>query len=507
MYKKFLNLPIQTKLMSMITTIMLPISFAVFFYFPSQQREQITDTMQTRIKSLTDMLAFGVGIGLRSGDFSTVSKFLDWARQDKDLAYISILDEESFEMAVINPQNMTVDHNELISQSGIVQMNRILFNAVPIQQNDVFYGTVILGFSYQRLDDQITKARVTAIIVGLSVLLIFAVALLVIRKTVINPILRLREAAIKVAQGDMDVEVEILANDEAGQLSKTFNDMVVNIKTVQKQLIVQEKMASLGSLTAGIAHEIKNPLNFVNNFAEGSVELADELQEELDKYKEKFETDDYENITEVLADIRQNVMDIHDNGKRADGIVHGMMDHARGTEGQQRATNINALIDENINLAYHGYRAKESAFNVSIQKKFAEALAPIEVFPQSLGRVLLNIFTNACYAVHQKHKELGSNYSPTITVSTGSENGKLEIRVWDNGPGIPEKIRDKIFNPFFTTKPTGEGNTGLGLSISYDIITQEHGGKIKVESNLGEFTEFVISLPKEGTSNEDRVHK
>jgi signal transduction histidine kinase len=276
---------------------------------------------------------------------------------------------------------------------------------------------------------------------------------------------------------------------------KKINNEIVK---TQDQLIVQEKMASLGQLTAGIAHEIKNPLNFVNNFAEGSVELSDELIEEIERYKNKLETNEYQNIIELLSDIRQNVTDIHDNGKRADRIVRSMMDHARGTKTEFEKEDINDLITENINLAYHGYRAREASFNVDIIKQFDDSLPEVQVKSQDFGRAILNILNNACYAVHRKAKEKGEDYSPTITISTKSMNGEVEIRVRDNGPGISPKIRDQIFNPFFTTKPTGEGNTGLGLSISYDIIVQEHHGKLEVESEPGEFSKFIITLPKSG---------
>lgn len=268
------------------------------------------------------------------------------------------------------------------------------------------------------------------------------------------------------------------------------------LELAQSQLIYAEKMASLGQLTAGIAHEIKNPLNFVNNFAEGSVELTDELLEEITQYQTKIETDDYQNIKELLSEIRQNVIDILDNGKRADRIVRSMMDHARGTKTERRAIDINTLVDENINLAYHGYRAREASFNVDIRKQFDNSRPMVEAIPQDIGRVVLNILNNACYAVHRKEKDQGEGYSPTLTVSTKSENSEVEIRIHDNGSGIPPEVRKKIFDPFFTTKPTGEGSTGLGLSISYDIIVQGHKGKIEVESEPGEFTEFVISLPK-----------
>jgi len=263
----------------------------------------------------------------------------------------------------------------------------------------------------------------------------------------------------------------------------------------QDQLIVQEKMASLGQLTAGIAHEIKNPLNFVNNFAEGSVELVDELADELNKLKNRLQKDEIDELDDIVHELKQNAIDILTNGKRADSIVRSMMDHARDSKGERQSTDINKLVDENVNLAYHGYRAINSSFNVSIKKNYSDSIAPINIIQPDIGRVLLNILSNACYAIVEKQKEKDETYSPELTISTKSENGNVEIKIHDNGPGVPLKIRDKIFTPFFTTKPTCEGNTGLGLSISYDIVVQKHHGKIEVNSEPGQFTEFVISLP------------
>jgi signal transduction histidine kinase len=264
----------------------------------------------------------------------------------------------------------------------------------------------------------------------------------------------------------------------------------------QDQLLVQEKMASLGQLTAGIAHEIKNPLNFVNNFAEGSIELVEELSQTLNNLKANIEKETFIDMEDILGELKQNALDIHENGKRADRIVHSMMDHARNSKGERHSTDINTLVDENINLAYHAYRAIDSSFNISIQKNYENTLAPVEIVQPDVGRVVLNILSNACYAVIEKQKNEGDAYSPELIISTKSVNGDIEIRIRDNGPGISKEIQEKIFNPFFTTKPTGEGNTGLGLSISYDIIVQQHQGKLEVESKPGQYTEFVIRLPK-----------
>jgi len=269
------------------------------------------------------------------------------------------------------------------------------------------------------------------------------------------------------------------------------------ILETQDQLILQEKMATLGQVTAGIAHEIKNPLNFVTNFAEGSVGLADDLIEALEKQRDSLEPADFEDLIELIQELRQNAVDIGDSGKRADSIVRNMMDHARGTKDERRVIDLNTMTLENLDLAYHGYRARFPSFNVEL-RKLVDGSLPVEVIPQDLSRVLLNLLTNACYAVHEKQQTAGGAYAPTITVSTRPGPEAVEIRIRDNGPGIPAEIRDQIFNPFFTTKPSGEGNTGLGLSIAYEIVTQGHHGTIEVLSDPGEFTEFVIRLPTAG---------
>lgn len=265
----------------------------------------------------------------------------------------------------------------------------------------------------------------------------------------------------------------------------------------QRQLIMQDKMASLGQITAGIAHEIKNPLNFVTNFAEGSLELGDELLEVLDQNQKKLPTDQYSLLLELAQDIQQNAKDIQENGLRADRVIRRMMEQARGDKGDPKKVDLNTLIDENIHLAYHGYRGHAPGFGLIFEKNYDPNMPLVEVIPQDLGRVILNIFNNACYALNEKQNELGEAYLPTIQVSTTSKNGMAIIKLKDNGPGIPESIREKIFQPFFTTKPTSKGNTGLGLSISHDLIVIGHKGEMEVTSELGQYTEFLIRVPIE----------
>jgi signal transduction histidine kinase len=258
------------------------------------------------------------------------------------------------------------------------------------------------------------------------------------------------------------------------------------LKTMQAQLIQSEKLASLGQLTAGIAHEIKNPLNFVNNFAQLNEELADELCEAWQNNEA--------NVEEILEDLKQNSRIIAQHGKRADGIVYAMMQHASGGKGQRTATDVNTLVSEYIELAYHGKRAQLPDLAVNIQRDLGERVGQVEMVRHEIGRVLLNLLSNAFDAVHEHVLKINGEYAPLVTVSTRQVDGHVEIRVSDNGPGIPEEIQGRIFEPFFTTKPTGSG-TGLGLSLSYDIVTQGHGGRLTIESQEGQGATFIITLP------------
>ena len=272
------------------------------------------------------------------------------------------------------------------------------------------------------------------------------------------------------------------------------------LKTAQASLVHAEKMASLGQLTAGIAHEIKNPLNFVNNFAGLSHELLEELREAIGGEVVGTEGGAHSDIDELIATLGGNMSKIAEHGRRADSIVTSMLLHSRGGTGERRRTDLNALVDEALNLAFHGARAQDRSFNVSLERDFDPSLTPIEIVPQDITRVLLNLFGNGFYAV-KKHgdEQPDPAYQPRLRVTTLDLKGQVEIRVRDNGIGMPPEIRAKLFTPFFTTKPTGEG-TGLGLSISYDIVVQEHGGTITVDSQPGEFTEFTLRLPRASQS-------
>jgi len=268
------------------------------------------------------------------------------------------------------------------------------------------------------------------------------------------------------------------------------------LKFAQANLIQAEKMASLGQLTAGIAHEIKNPLNFVNNFATLSNELLGELKEIAAPALATLDVDARADVDETMAMLSGNLDKIAEHGRRADGIVKSMLAHSRGSSGDRQRVDLNRLAEEALNLAYHGARAQDQSFNITLERNFAAGIAPIEVAPQDVTRVLLNLIGNGFHAAHKRMKEGGDlSFRPALSVATRELGDAVEVRVRDNGTGIPAENRGRLFQPFFTTKPTGEG-TGLGLSISYDIVTQQHGGTITVESEVGAFTEFTVRLPR-----------
>jgi signal transduction histidine kinase len=276
------------------------------------------------------------------------------------------------------------------------------------------------------------------------------------------------------------------ANAILKQQKEEIEKTLAELRVTQSQLIQSEKMASLGELTAGIAHEIQNPLNFVNNFSEVTIELAEDMKQEL-------LSGNASDAIKISDDIQQNLEKIIHHGQRADAIVKGMLLHSRTSTGQKEPVDINAMVDEYLRLSYHGLRAKDKSFNAMLQTDFDKRLGKINIIPQDIGRVLLNLFNNAFYSVNEKKKIYNYEYEPVVTVSTKRMKDTVEICVKDNGLGIPQNAMNKIFQPFYTTKPTGVG-TGLGLSISYDIITKEHGGELKVETREGEYAEFIIQL-------------
>ncbi|WP_373395782.1 ATP-binding protein [Algoriphagus halophilus] len=325
----------------------------------------------------------------------------------------------------------------------------------------------------------------------------------------------LEKERIKALEKEKELEItEQLKNQfeqqvkaRTAELTAQKNELekiVQELKSTQSQLIHAEKMASLGELTAGIAHEIQNPLNFVNNFSELSNELLVEMKEEI-------EAGNYELALEIVDDITQNLQKIAHHGNRADSIVKGMLQHSRINSGEKELTDLNALADEFLRLSYHGLRAKDKSFNSDFKLKLDPNLPKVKVVAQDFGRLILNLVNNAFFAVNEKKSKLdpnseeGKNYQPTVEVTTSLENNKIKITVSDNGSGIPKSIKEKIFQPFFTTKPTGSG-TGLGLSLSYDIV-KAHGGDFKVDSVEGEETTFTIILPLDKLEKSDKAEE
>jgi signal transduction histidine kinase len=402
----------------------------------------------------------------------------------------------------------------------------------PIEMNGWSLGVI---FPVDEFMADATRLSRIVIALGLGGGAILILVIILISRSITSPLRRLTLATETFARGEFDTQLPVInSSDEIGRLNTAFHYMqdtlartisdlkeasenlrisharleeynrtledkveerTATLKAAQTQLIQSEKMASLGQLTAGIAHEIKNPLNFVNNFSELSVELAQELLEEIDKLSGSIDPKDADYLKGLLQDIESNLRKINDHGKRADSIIRGMLLHSRGKSGEMQPTDLNALLAEYVALGYHGMRATDNTFNIKIEADYDSTLGMVSVVPQDMSRVFLNMINNACYSTAQKKKELKDSYFPILSVRTINEPDRIIIRIRDNGKGIPQAILDRIFNPFFTTKPAGSG-TGLGLSISYDIIVQEHKGEIKAESVEGEFAEFTVILPK-----------
>ncbi|WP_345073570.1 sensor histidine kinase [Hymenobacter fastidiosus] len=349
-------------------------------------------------------------------------------------------------------------------------------------------GDIELGESY---DDMVNNSQ------GFAILWLVAFVLVArSQKKALEKERLAREEEEKARQliAAQNIELERQVAERTSALTRQAQELretLTELKTTQAQLIQAEKMASLGELTAGIAHEIQNPLNFVNNFSEVSVELLHELQEgplrQLPDPEKQY-------AAELLNDLVLNLQKITSHGKRADSIVKGMLEHSRASTGERQPTDLNALADEYLRLSYHGLRAKNKSFNALLTTDFDPQLPLVEVVSQEVGRVLLNMFTNAFYAVQQRQLQGEAGYAPEVRVTTRHRADEIEIRVRDNGTGMPESVQAKVFQPFFTTKPTGEG-TGLGLSLSHDIIVKGHGGTLQVDSQPGQFTEFIITLP------------
>lgn len=390
----------------------------------------------------------------------------------------------------------------LTASAPIEPLHWTMFVELPVEE-----AYAALYASLQRLAIVLLAASIFAVLAGIF-----------LARRMVVPIQALRSGAERIGGGDFSQRISIRTGDELEGLADQFNDMgarlqesyadlenkveqrtaelrqsLNDLRTAQNRLIQTEKLASLGQLTAGIAHEIKNPLNFVNNFSAVSTELIDELKETLRSAALDGKTK--EEVEELTGMLRGNLEKVVQHGKRADSIVRNMLLHSREGSGEHRAVDINAVVEESLNLAYHGARAERPAFNVTLQRTFDPAAGMVDIYPQEITRVLLNLISNGFYAAAKRKESEGDSFAPTLGATTKDLGGSVEIRIRDNGTGIPPEVKERMFNPFFTTKPAGEG-TGLGLSMSHDIIVKQHGGTIDVNTEPGVFTEFIITLPR-----------
>ena len=509
---------LKTKIWLTILTIVLLFSFFTLFYFPEQQGKAILKSYKNEVQNYAATVALGVKIALSEQNYEGVQTALEYVKSAPGLKFVSLVQIDS----IWNKDSTLQGTKETLIKtfpekfkpdSGLSSSDTVIVKRAPFQTN-MMSGDIMLGFTSDAIDEGKKKIRRTSLIVSGG---IFIVGLLIgfwLAKSISVPVRVLRDAAHRVGQGDLSPVNKKFPRDEIGELSVAFNKMIKDIskakdlqsknltlsesnrllnetladlKATQAQMIHSEKMASLGELTAGIAHEIQNPLNFVNNFSDLNSELIDEM-------KEALKSGDQETAMSIANDIRQNDEKINYHGKRADAIVKGMLQHSRNSSGTKEPTDINALADEYLRLAYHGLRAKDKTFNATMKTDFDETIGKINIIPQDLGRVILNLITNAFYVVAEKKNQHIAGYEPTVSISTKKTNDKIIIAVKDNGSGIPQIILDKIFQPFFTTKPTGKG-TGLGLSMSYDIVTKVHGGQLTVDTKEGEGSEFKVILP------------
>lgn len=402
---------------------------------------------------------------------------------------------------------LSIQGKEVLTASAPINpLGWTVFVELPVSE-----AYASLYAALQRLAIVLLAASIFAVLAGVF-----------LARRMVGPIQALRAGAERFGRGEFTQRIDIRTGDELEGLANQFNDMgarlqesyadlenkveqrtaelrrsLDELRAAQDRLVQTEKLASLGQLTAGIAHEIKNPLNFVNNFSSLSTELIDELNEVLKGASVDGKT--REEIDELTGMLKSNLEKVVQHGKRADSIVKNMLLHSREGSGERRPADINAIVEESLNLAYHGARAEKPGFNITLKRDLDPAAGMIEVYPQEITRVFLNLISNGFYAAAKRKEADGESFEPLLLAATKSLGNTVEIRIRDNGTGIPQEAKEKIFNPFFTTKPAGEG-TGLGLSMSHDIVVKQHGGKIDVQTEPGSFTEFIITLPRVGAA-------
>jgi signal transduction histidine kinase len=401
------------------------------------------------------------------------------------------------------PEARNIQGQKVLTASAPIEpLHWTMFVELPVEE-----AYAALYASLQRLAIVLLAASIFAVLAGIF-----------LARRMVGPIQALRIGAERIGGGDLSQRISIKTGDELEGLANQFNDMgarlqesyadlenkveqrtaelrqsLSDLRTAQDRLIQTEKLASLGQLTAGIAHEIKNPLNFVNNFSAVSTELIDELNETL--HSASLDGKTKEEVDELTGMLKSNLEKVVQHGKRADSIVRNMLLHSRAGSGEHRPSDINAVVEESLNLAYHGARAERPAFNVTLERDFDSAAGMVDIYPQEITRVFLNLISNGFYAAAKRKESATDGFEPTLSAATKNLGDKVEIRIRDNGIGIPPEVKVKLFNPFFTTKPAGEG-TGLGLSMSHDIVVKQHGGTIDVTTDPGVFTEFIITLPR-----------
>ncbi len=524
---------VKTKILLTVFAIVLLFTFFSLLYFPSQQGRTLLSNYRNEVQNQAKTIAMGASIALSEQNFKGIKTAMDFVKENEELRFVALIQSDTqwnqaHTVHTIKDSVIVSFPDEKEFSINLKSNDSLIVIRAPFRSS-IMNGDIMLVVSTDSINKKQKKIWLTALLVSGIIFLIGMLIGLWLSRNISHPVLALRKAAKRVGEGDLTSEVKSKSKDEIGELAIAFNSMVkdikklteltltqekekqqilalqnealekqveertrelqqslVDLKDAQVQLIQSEKMASLGELTAGIAHEIQNPLNFVNNFSELNTELLHELKEEL-------AIGNIDNITPIINDLIENEKKVAHHGNRADAIVKGMLQHSSRSSGVKEPTDINALTDEYLRLAFHGIRAKDKSFNATIKKDFDGSAGTVNIIPQDIGKVILNLIANAFYAVTEKKKVLEGEYEPTVSVSTKKVAGKVQIRVKDNGIGIPKKIVDKIFQPFFTTKPTGQG-TGLGLSLSYDIV-KAHGGELKVDTKDEEGAEFIIILP------------
>lgn len=488
----------------------IPLVFLIFFtyqvhYIYNKAKKQIA----RRELLLTQAQASSLSTPLKRGNKEDIYKNLESLNNDPDFIQALVYDKSN-KLLYQYPENVTDIHQHIDEVEAPIVYDK---------NNNL--GVLKVHFSLAYLDWQFQKQLIMGTIQFVALLLaLYLIISFLLRRLVLNPINHLMDVIQNMSAGDLSARTNIQSKDEMQHIGQAFNQMAQSIqeysqgleqkvkertqelqdsldevKKMQKQMVVQEKLASLGSLAAGIAHEIKNPLNFINNLGQLSLRIATKLTTIFETEKTRLSNESNVTLEKNLKNLNENVTKITEYGKRADGIVTGMLEHSRGRTGTFQLKELNPILIEAVKLALHTIQSKDPSFNAEIVYNLDPLIKELEIVPQDLSRVFLNICNNAFYAIYQRKKSEGEAFQPKLIVTTTNLDDSIQISFKDNGPGMSPEVLKKIFAPFFTTKPLGEG-TGLGLSISYDIIVQTHSGKLEAQSEPKVYTEFLITLPK-----------